>query len=167
MAWEHDYYDSSLSFVTSDLWLANISAESGTVQTTHKLTSNPGILEENPAVWVSDNWIFISYFNATSNGYFVYLIFSKDGGHTWSAPEQISGDGEVNVTIPTTDVYYYNGYLYIVWSDDSPGNVHYEYADIFFYEQTIPEFTQQSLYFILLILVGYIINRRVRLGKDT
>ena len=167
VVWEHDYYDSSLSLVTSDLWLANISAESGTVQTTYKLTSNTGSLEENPAVWVSDNWIFISYFNATSNGDFVYLIFSKDGGHTWSVPEQISGDGEVNVTIPATDVCYYNGYLYIVWSDDGPGSVNQEYADIFFYKQTIPEFTQQLLYFILLILVGYLINRRRRLRRDT
>ncbi len=166
IAWEHDYYNpNNWDLETTNLWIANISASSGSVLSTYKLTTDSANLEQSPSIWVNGNSIYVAYYNATSSGEYVYLLTSNDGDHTWSAPEQISDDGQVNSTIPAIDVYYNNGYLYIVWSDDSPGSVNKEYADIFFDEQAIPEFPNPYISFML-ILLGISLAMRRRTSRN-
>ncbi len=159
IVWEH-VYKTSLGTSNIDLWIANISS-TGIVNSETKLTSGTAGWEQSPNIFVAENTIYVAYYNATTTGEVISLIYSTNGGLSWSTPIQVSDHAKVNNTIPVVSVYQDGTYVYIVWSDDYPGSSGDEYADIFFDKEAVPEFNSWS-FISLLLIVGMIVYVRRR-----
>ncbi len=109
--------------------------------------------EVYPNVVASGLNVYVFYLDASS-GYIIEKD-SADGGYSWSNFNKVS-DVDSGVSIyHTVSSYYYNGNLYVVWTDNRNGNY-----DIYF--DKVPELNVYPLIIVPIALATVFLRRKQR-----
>ncbi len=115
--------------------------------------------------WVNDTSDNELYPSVIADGANVYAFFldattgyicekgSTDYGQTWGSVNMVSDQGSGVSIYRTVSSYYYNGNLYVVWTDNRNGN-----DDIYF--DTVPEFSGFSIVVMILVMATIAVDYR-------
>lgn len=100
-----------------------------TWEATKRITWNSGSSYHPAIATDSNNHIHVVWHDDTPGNYEIYYKNSTDGGGTWSKAKRLtwnSGDSQYPAIAIDT-----NNYIYVVWSDNTPGN-----AEIYYRKST-------------------------------
>ncbi len=106
-----------------------------------------------PSVVANGLNVYVFYLNATT-GYIIERE-SSDGGYSWSTFSKVSDSGTGVVIYHTVSSYYYNGNLYVVWTDNRNGN-----EDIYF--DKVPEINDYVMLIFSLAVTILLWRKRKR-----
>ncbi len=145
--------EGAYSSTDHDIWLIN-TTDNGATWKWGSWVANTSDDETYPSVLADGAHVYVFYLNATSG--YICERNSSDYGQTWGNVSKVSDQGSGVAIYRTVSSYYYNGNLYVVWTDSRNGN-----DDIYF--DKVPEFNPFSL--VPLLIVAAIVIRKVRRCK--
>ncbi len=134
-----------------DIWVLNTTNNGNSWSKYAYFVANTNDDERYPWVVANGGDVHVFFLNITSG--YILERESADYGVNWGNVIKVSDQGSGVAVYGTVSSYYYNGNLYVVWTDNRNGN-----DDIYF--DKVPEFNGTIILFIVAMLSAVALMRK-------